>query len=75
MDVAGIGVLFLLYVLFIFFFSAFKMYKKRKELPSGPTPWLFLGNLFQKSVLPLYDSCEKLVCKRVNPEALQGAAY
>ncbi|XP_066468986.1 cytochrome P450 2C20-like [Tiliqua scincoides] len=63
MDVAGTGALFLLCVLFIFFFSTFKMYRKQKELPPGPAPWPFLGNLFQKDVLPLYNSYLKLVKK------------
>uniref|UniRef100_G1KU82 Uncharacterized protein n=1 Tax=Anolis carolinensis TaxID=28377 RepID=G1KU82_ANOCA len=57
------GVLLLLCLLFPLLFSSFKMYKKIVQLPPGPTPWLFLGNLLQKNVLPLRTFYPKLVEK------------
>ncbi|XP_032992191.1 cytochrome P450 2C8-like [Lacerta agilis] len=39
------------------------MYKKKSQLPPGPTPWFFLGNLLQKDVLPLNKNYSKLVAK------------
>ncbi|XP_066468984.1 cytochrome P450 2B4-like [Tiliqua scincoides] len=35
----------------------------QRQLPPGPTPWPLLGNLFQKDVLPLYNSYAKLTEK------------
>ncbi|XP_032995431.1 cytochrome P450 2C16-like [Lacerta agilis] len=63
MEVAVTGVLLLLWVLFIFIFSSLKMYKKKSQLPPGPTPWFFLGNLLQKDVLPLNKNYSKLMDK------------
>ncbi|KAJ6655037.1 hypothetical protein lerEdw1_006090 [Lerista edwardsae] len=63
MNMAGIGVLFLLCVLLTLFFSIFNMNRKQRQLPPGPSPWPLLGNLFQKDVLPLYKSYHKLAEK------------
>uniref|UniRef100_A0A670JJ12 Cytochrome P450 family 2 subfamily U member 1 n=1 Tax=Podarcis muralis TaxID=64176 RepID=A0A670JJ12_PODMU len=63
MEVAVTGALFLLWVLFIFIFYSFKMYKEKSQLPPGPTPWFFLGNLLQKDVMPLNKNYSKLVEK------------
>ncbi|XP_067321655.1 cytochrome P450 2B4-like [Anolis sagrei] len=57
------GVLLLLCLLFPLLLSSFKMYKKIVQLPPGPTPWLFLGNILQKNVFPLYTFYPKLVEK------------
>nr|XP_056711579.1 cytochrome P450 2C20-like [Euleptes europaea] len=61
MDLAGAGLLLFLCVLFPLCFISFQMHKKRSQLPPGPTPWLFLGNVFQKDVFPLYNSYKKLM--------------
>nr|XP_056704199.1 cytochrome P450 2C20-like [Euleptes europaea] len=63
MDLAGAGLLLLLCVLFPLCFVSFQMHKKRSHLPPGPTPWLFLGNVFQKDVFPLANSYKKLMKK------------
>ncbi|XP_053232123.1 cytochrome P450 2C42-like isoform X2 [Podarcis raffonei] len=63
MEVVGAGALLLLYLLFTVLFSSFEMYKKKSQLPPGPTPWLLLGNLLQKDVLPLYKFYTKLIDK------------
>uniref|UniRef100_A0A670JHF6 Uncharacterized protein n=1 Tax=Podarcis muralis TaxID=64176 RepID=A0A670JHF6_PODMU len=63
MEVAVTGALFLLWVLFIFIFYSLKMYKEKSQLPPGPTPWFFLGNLLQKDVMPLNKNYSKLVEK------------
>nr|XP_028572974.1 cytochrome P450 2C20-like isoform X1 [Podarcis muralis] len=63
MEVVGAGALLLLYLFFAVLFSSFKMYKKKSQLPPGPTPWLLLGNLLQKDVLPLYKFYTKLIDK------------
>ncbi|XP_032995432.1 cytochrome P450 2B4-like [Lacerta agilis] len=63
MELAGAGALLLLSLFFTILFSSFKMYKKKSQLPPGPTPWLFLGNLLQKDVLPVYNFYKKLVDK------------
>ncbi|XP_042305987.1 cytochrome P450 2C42-like isoform X2 [Sceloporus undulatus] len=63
MDTLEAGVLLLLCLFFFVLFSSFKMYKKKGQLPPGPTPWLFLGNLLQKDVLPLSKFYPKLVQK------------
>ncbi|XP_042305981.1 cytochrome P450 2C20-like isoform X3 [Sceloporus undulatus] len=63
MDTLEAGVLLLLCLFFLILFSSFKMYKKKGQLPPGPTPWLFLGNLLQKDVMPLDKFYPKLVQK------------
>nr|XP_028572970.1 cytochrome P450 2C42-like isoform X2 [Podarcis muralis] len=63
MEVVGAGALLLLYLFFTVLFSSFKMYKKKSQLPPGPTPWLLLGNLLQKDVLPVYKFYTKLIDK------------
>ncbi|XP_039220609.1 cytochrome P450 2C5-like [Crotalus tigris] len=62
MDLTWTEVVLLLCILFTLF-SSFQMYKKKGQLPPGPTPWLFLGNIFQRDVLPLYKYYEKLTVK------------
>uniref|UniRef100_A0A8D0EC19 Cytochrome P450 n=1 Tax=Salvator merianae TaxID=96440 RepID=A0A8D0EC19_SALMN len=37
-----------------------KLYKVRGQLPPGPTPWPFLGNLLQKDAVPLHKNFPKL---------------
>ncbi|XP_077780437.1 cytochrome P450 2C55-like isoform X3 [Podarcis muralis] len=63
MEVVGAGALLLLYLFFTVLFSSFKMYKKKSQLPPGPTPWLLLGNLLQKDVLPVYKFYTKFIDK------------
>ncbi|XP_032995428.1 cytochrome P450 2B4-like [Lacerta agilis] len=53
----GAGVLL---VLFLLTTLSFKLHKARGQLPPGPTPWLFLGNLLQKDALPLHKTFPKL---------------
>ncbi|XP_053148239.1 cytochrome P450 2B4-like [Hemicordylus capensis] len=63
MAVAEAGFLLLSFVLYVLLSSSFKMYKKQSQLPPGPRPWLFLGNLLQKEVLPLHIHYRKLIEK------------
>ncbi|XP_025030462.1 cytochrome P450 2B4-like isoform X2 [Python bivittatus] len=62
MELTWAGALLLLSIL-ITLFSSFQMYKKKGQLPPGPTPWPFLGNLLQRDVLPLSKSYKKLIGK------------
>uniref|UniRef100_A0ACB8EK49 Uncharacterized protein n=1 Tax=Sphaerodactylus townsendi TaxID=933632 RepID=A0ACB8EK49_9SAUR len=64
--VAGAGLLFLLCVVFPLCFISFQMHKRQSQLPPGPTPWLFLGNVFQKGVFPLHG-CYKKLMKKYGP--------
>ncbi|XP_026544424.1 cytochrome P450 2C23-like [Notechis scutatus] len=50
----------ILFILFLLIFWAFQFQQARGRLPPGPRPWLFLGNLLQKDVLPLYKTYPKL---------------
>ncbi|XP_058023877.1 cytochrome P450 2C23-like [Ahaetulla prasina] len=50
----------ILFILFLLTFSVFRFQQERNRFPPGPTPWLFLGNLLQKDVLPLFKSYPKL---------------
>ncbi|XP_063148688.1 cytochrome P450 2C5-like [Candoia aspera] len=60
MELTWAGALLLLCILFTLF-SSFQMYKKKGQLPPGPTPWPFLGNVLQRDVLPLNKSYKKLI--------------
>ncbi|XP_075297021.1 cytochrome P450 2C5 isoform X2 [Opisthocomus hoazin] len=61
MDVGLTGVLTtLLLLLSVLWFLAWRNDKKRSQLPPGPAPWPVLGNLWQKDILPLYRTYEKL---------------
>ncbi|KAK9406793.1 CYP2B4: Cytochrome protein [Crotalus adamanteus] len=50
----------ILLVLFLLTLWAFKIHQARGRLPPGPKPWLFLGNLLQKDVLPLHKTYPKV---------------
>ncbi|XP_070592860.1 cytochrome P450 2H2-like [Erythrolamprus reginae] len=50
----------ILFILFLFIFWAFRFQQARGRFPPGPRPWLFLGNLLQKGILPLYKNYSKL---------------
>ncbi|KAM9638555.1 cytochrome P450 2C5-like [Morphnus guianensis] len=60
MDPGLAGVLIILFLLSILWFLIWRSNKKRSQLPPGPAPWPILGNLWQKDVLPLYRTYEKL---------------
>ncbi|XP_026716850.1 cytochrome P450 2C5-like [Athene cunicularia] len=61
MDAGLAGVLVtLLLLLSILWFLVWRTNKKRSCLPPGPAPRPILGNLWQKDVLPLYKTYEKL---------------
>ncbi|KFV95012.1 Cytochrome P450 2C5, partial [Eurypyga helias] len=49
-----------LLLLSILSFLVWRTNKKRSRLPPGPAPWPILGNLWQRDVLPLYRTYEKL---------------
>ncbi|KFQ42030.1 Cytochrome P450 2C20, partial [Nestor notabilis] len=53
-------VLLTLLVFSILWFLLWRSDWKRSSLPPGPAPWPILGNLWQKDVLPLYKTYEKL---------------
>ncbi|XP_070592858.1 LOW QUALITY PROTEIN: cytochrome P450 2C5-like [Erythrolamprus reginae] len=53
----------ILFIIFLLTFWAFRFHQARGRLPPGPRPWLFLGNLLQKDVLPLYKHYPKLLKK------------
>ncbi|XP_025030630.1 cytochrome P450 2H2-like [Python bivittatus] len=59
MELTWAGALLLLCIFFTLF-SSFQIYKKKGQLPPGPTPWPFLGNLLQRDVLPIRKSYKKL---------------
>ncbi|XP_069728442.1 cytochrome P450 2C5-like [Phaenicophaeus curvirostris] len=60
MDAGSAGMLITLLLLSILCFLAWRIDKKRSQLPPGPAPWPILGNLWQKDILPLYKTYEKL---------------
>ncbi|XP_005236275.1 cytochrome P450 2C5-like isoform X1 [Falco biarmicus] len=60
MDAGSAGMLVTLLLLSILWFLIWKVSMKRSQLPPGPAPWPILGNLWQKDVLPLYRTYEKL---------------
>ncbi|XP_040436226.1 cytochrome P450 2C5-like isoform X1 [Falco naumanni] len=60
MDAGSAGMLVTLLLLSILWFLIWKVNMKRSQLPPGPAPWPILGNLWQKDVLPLYRTYEKL---------------
>ncbi|XP_063148984.1 cytochrome P450 2C5-like [Candoia aspera] len=55
--VPGAAILLLLFLLTVL---AFRFHQARCQLPPGPRPWLFLGNLLQKDAVPLYKTYQKL---------------
>uniref|UniRef100_A0A8D2KR94 Uncharacterized protein n=1 Tax=Varanus komodoensis TaxID=61221 RepID=A0A8D2KR94_VARKO len=63
MEVVVSGALLLLCVLLPLLFSTCTMYRRKGQLPPGPAPWPFLGNLLQKDALPLYKCYPKLMEK------------
>ncbi|KFO77450.1 Cytochrome P450 2C5, partial [Cuculus canorus] len=54
------GMFITLLLLSILCFLVWRSDKKRNQLPPGPAPWPIVGNLWQKDVLPLYKTYEKL---------------
>ncbi|XP_063208097.1 cytochrome P450 2C5-like [Chroicocephalus ridibundus] len=60
MDAGLAVVLIILLLLSILWFLDWRTSRKRSRLPPGPAPWPILGNLWQKDVLPLYKTYEKL---------------
>ncbi|XP_074016486.1 cytochrome P450 2C5-like [Numenius arquata] len=60
MDAGSAMVLITLFLLSILWFLGRRTGRKRSWLPPGPAPWPILGNLWQKDVLPLYRTYEKL---------------
>uniref|UniRef100_A0A8C6YG08 Uncharacterized protein n=1 Tax=Naja naja TaxID=35670 RepID=A0A8C6YG08_NAJNA len=56
-----------LLIVFLFTLWAFRFHQRRTRLPPGPRPWLFLGNLLQKDVLPLFTNYTKVRHKRYGP--------
>ncbi|KFO12164.1 Cytochrome P450 2C20, partial [Balearica regulorum gibbericeps] len=60
------GLLITLFLLSILWFLIWRTDRKRSQLPPGPAPWPILGNLWQKDVLPLYRTYEKL-CRTYGP--------
>uniref|UniRef100_A0A8C3IXE4 Cytochrome P450 n=1 Tax=Chrysemys picta bellii TaxID=8478 RepID=A0A8C3IXE4_CHRPI len=63
MDAGLAGILSLFLILSIMCFMLWKNNWKRDQLPPGPAPWFLLGNLWQKDVLPLQKSYQKLYKK------------
>ncbi|KAM6471610.1 cytochrome P450 2C14-like [Liasis olivaceus] len=59
MELTWAGALLLLCIFFTLF-SSFQIYKKKGQMPPGPPPWPFLGNLLQRDVLPIRKSYKKL---------------
>ncbi|XP_065272358.1 cytochrome P450 2C5-like [Emys orbicularis] len=66
MDAGLAGILSLFLILSTMCFMLWKNNWKRDQLPPGPAPWFLLGNLWQKDVLPLNKSYQKL-CKKYGP--------
>ncbi|XP_014811311.1 PREDICTED: cytochrome P450 2C5-like [Calidris pugnax] len=60
MDAGSAMVLVTLLLLSIVWFLGWRTSRKRSRLPPGPAPWPILGNLWQKDVLPLYRTYDKL---------------
>ncbi|EMP23729.1 Cytochrome P450 2G1 [Chelonia mydas] len=60
MDAGVAGILSLFLILSIICFMLWKNNQKRGQLPPGPAPWFLLGNLWQKDILPLHKSYQKL---------------
>ncbi|PKU27717.1 cytochrome p450 2c5-like [Limosa lapponica baueri] len=60
MDAGSAVVLITLLLLSILWFLGWRTGRKRSQLPPGPAPWPILGNLWQKDVLPLYRTYQKL---------------
>ncbi|XP_007444790.1 cytochrome P450 2C55-like, partial [Python bivittatus] len=58
--VPGAAILLVLVLLTVL---AFRFHQARCQLPPGPRPWLFLGNLLRKDALPLYKTYRKLTKK------------
>ncbi|KAK9406796.1 CYP2B4: Cytochrome protein [Crotalus adamanteus] len=50
----------ILLIVFLFTLWAFQFQQRRGRFPPGPRPWLFLGNLLQKDIFPLYKTYSKV---------------
>lgn len=74
MDAGSAGVLVVLLLLSILWFLVWRMDRKRRQLPPGPAPWPILGNLWQKDVLPLYRTYEKVREELAVPDPLPALA-
>lgn len=74
MDPGPAGVLVNLFLLSILWFLFWRSNKKRSQLPPGPAPWPILGNLWQKDVLPLYRTYEKVREELAVPDPLPAPA-
>ncbi|KAM6317560.1 cytochrome P450 2C5-like [Podargus strigoides] len=57
---AELAVVLVTLLLSVLWFLVWRSDKKTSQLPPGPAPWPILGNLWQKDVLPLYRTYEKL---------------
>lgn len=60
MNAGSVGVLLIVLLLSILWFLVWRTNRKRSRLPPGPAPWPILGNIWQKDVLPLYRTFEKV---------------
>lgn len=74
MDAGLAVVLIILLLLSILWFLDWRTSRKRSRLPPGPAPWPILGNLWQKDVLPLYKTYEKVREELVVPDSLPAPA-
>uniref|UniRef100_A0A8C3PN49 Cytochrome P450 n=1 Tax=Calidris pygmaea TaxID=425635 RepID=A0A8C3PN49_9CHAR len=70
MDAGSAVVLVTLLLLSIVWFLGWSTGRKRSKLPPGPAPWPILGNLWQKDVLPLYRTYDKVREELEVPDSL-----